>query len=250
MGIEGKKILITKAYKENDEFVKNLESCGAKLIRFPVIEIKTVEKDESIEKILNNLDNYTGIFFTSVNAVKIVFDSLEKKSLRYNGDIYVVGGRTEEMARSYGYEIKSMPEKFSAGGLFHSLYIHDIRGKKFLFPCGNLALNTLPESLKGICEVDKFVVYETVLPAVDLEFANSLERQLNENEILCIVFFSPSSIDNFLKIFSQFKQNNTDIAVMGITTLERAMEKKLKVNIIPENSSVEKLINAILEYYK
>ncbi len=247
--LNGKKILLTRAQDNESKFENILISLGASVERLPVIEIKPLNSFSELDKRIALIESYDGMFFTSSNAVKYFFERLIQKKKEFSGKIFAVGSKTKASVESYGYKVYFAPQVFSSEELADTIDINEVKGKKFLFPKGNLAGDTLKNRLGKIAEIDEVVVYETVLPDADSNHVNEIKKMLGAGEIDCISFFSPSSIENFLKIFPELKQKEIKIAVIGKTTSKSAAEHGLNVDIIPGDSTAESLAEAITEYF-
>ena len=90
-----KRILITRARAQADEFADKLRSAGFEPIYFPVIEIKPIENNIALERALSKLGCYEWVIFTSVNAVDIVFDHYSPFLLAEGLGVEVCCHRTE-----------------------------------------------------------------------------------------------------------------------------------------------------------
>ena len=248
-GIRGKKILVTRAEGTDNSFEKALNSLGASAEFFPVIEIKPENDHSLLDKKISVINEYDGIFFTSSNAVKYFFERLSSSGKKFSGKIFTVGAKTKASVESFGYKVYFAPLVYSSEELVHSIDKNVIKGKKYLFPCGNLAGNVLKEKLGSVAAIDKVVVYYTVLPETESDSVREVREELEKGKIDCISFFSPSSVENFLKIFPDFKQNQIKIAAIGSTTLNRIKDFGLEADIIPEKSTSESLAKAIADYF-
>lgn len=248
-GIRGKKILITRAKGSDNNFENALKSFGASVEFLPVIEIKPVNDYTLLDEKISVIDTYDGMFFTSSNAVKYFFEQLNPSGKKFSGKIFTVGAKTKASVESFGYKVYFAPLVFSSEELADSIDKSEIKGKKYLFPCGNLTGNRLKEKLGSVASIDEVVVYQTVLPEMDNEKVSRIKNKIEKGEINCISFFSPSSIENFLKIFPGFNQKNIKIAVIGNTTLNGIKDFGLKADIIPEKSTSESLAYAIADYF-
>jgi uroporphyrinogen-III synthase len=248
-GILGKKILITRAEGSENSFENAINPLGASAEFFPVIEIKPVNDYTLLDRKLSVINTYNGLIFTSSNSVKYFFERLASSGKKFSGKIFTVGSKTKASVESFGYKVYFAPQVFSSEELADSIDKNEIKGKKYLFPCGNLSSIILKEKLGMVASIDEVIVYQTVLPETDREKVREIKNKLEKNEIDCISFYSPSSVENFLKIFPDFKQNNIKIAVIGNTTLNRIKDFGLKADIIPEKSTSESLAKAIADYF-
>lgn len=247
--LKGKKILVTRTSDGDSDFENILSSHGASVTNFPVIEIRPVEYFKELDNKISALNSYDGIFFTSTNAVRYFFDRIKQKKAEFSGNIYAVGSKTKASVESYGYKVYFTSPVFSAEELASSINKEEIKGKKFLFPRGNLSRDVLIEKLGAIADIDDVVVYETILPENNSILVKKIENILGKGEIDCISFFSPSAVENFLKIFPGFMQNNVKIAVIGKTTAESALSRGLRVDIIPVTSTAESVAEAIADCF-
>jgi len=248
-GIRGKKILITRAKGSDNSFENAINSYGASAEFLPVIEIKPVNDNSLLDEKISVINEYDGIFFTSSNAVKYFFERLLSSGKKFSGKIFTVGAKTKASVESFGYKVYFAPLVYSSEELADSINKNEIKGKKYLFPCGNLAGNVLKEKLGSVAEIDDVIVYHTVLPETDSDSVREIKDELKKGKIDCISFFSPSSVENFMKIFPAFKQNNIKIAVIGSTTFKSTKDFGLIADIIPEKSTSESLAEAIADYF-
>ena len=78
-------------------------------------------------------------------------------------------------------------------------------------------------------------------------------QQLDSSRIDLFIFTSPSTFENFLQIadiknpFQYF--GRFDVAAIGPTTKEAIEAKKVKVKIMPDEFTINGLINKIVDYY-
>lgn len=251
MNKENKKILVTKEFSKEDEFDKILTQEGFELEYFQTIKISGISDFKALDEKLAGLNKYDGIFFTSANAVIYFFERANALGIRYSGKIYTVGEKTRSKLESYSYKSYSLPEKYSAEGLLESLPIEEVKNKHFLFPRGNLSTEKLRDGLTKYAKLDEVIVYNNELPDDLNEGKITHIKDLIESEqILCVVFFSPSAVVNFLKLIPGFKQNDIKVAVIGSTTQRNAEELGLRVDIATGKSVSESLAASIVDYFK
>ncbi|MFQ3351909.1 MAG: uroporphyrinogen-III synthase, partial [Candidatus Marivariicella framensis] len=63
-----------------------------------------------------------------------------------------------------------------------------------------------------------------------------------------LVFFSPSGIESLFKNFPEFKQSKTKIAVYGKTTIDAALNAKLRIDISAPSKDSPSMTMAIENY--
>ena len=85
-----------------------------------------------------------------------------------------------------------------------------------LYPCSSLSPDDIPEALFALrYNVTKWIVYNNVLP--------NHPRRVNLNHFKRIVFTSPSTIDNFIKLYGKLPEN-TEFITRGPITQEHLEE--------------------------
>jgi len=250
VAIEGRHILSTRAAESNDEFESVLISHGAVVECFPTIKITRVENNVKLDEELNRINSYDALIFTSSNGVKCFFERAKELGAHYGNRIYAVGEKTGLAVKKYGFVPSFVPENFSSESLIDELKPDDIENKKFLFPKGNLSPDYIKNTLGSRASVEEVIVYKTICPEYSKQYIDWIKNILCSGGLDCITFFSPSAVHNFYGILDGIEIKNTDIAVIGKTTLNKAKEHELKVNILPEKSTSENLAKAIVKFYE
>ncbi len=256
----GMRVLVTRARSQASELADQIELLGGEPCEFPVIE--TVEPSdpaaiESLRKQLEQAEHYQWLMFTSVNGVDYFFGWLRKFRIdmrRFvDAKIAAVGPKTAEALAKRGLVVEELPAKFHAEGLLEHLGPQLRAGERVLLPRGDLAREVLPRELKAMglipTEID---VYETVLADQQEELALEWIR---EKEIHLITFTSSSTVTNLLEVLR--RKGVTDpvellsdipIASIGPITTQTAIEAGLKVAIEPEDSTLDGLLQAMVQY--
>ncbi|HEY3251895.1 MAG TPA: uroporphyrinogen-III synthase [Ignavibacteria bacterium] len=245
MSISGKIILNTRPIEDSNEFNKIIESQGGKIINFPCIEIIPLTDFTELDQKINLLDNYSGVIFTSSNAAKNFFERLICLNIKFEGQTFAVGSKTKKTIEDFGYLVSHIPESYNSVQLAETILKENMNGKPFLFPRGNLSMQTI---LDKVDNVEDIIVYYTKRPQ-PLAGTKKIKEKLNNKEINCVAFFSPSAVNNFLYFFPEAKLSDILLAAIGNTTLKRAEEMGLKVNIKANISNSASLAGAIINYY-
>jgi uroporphyrinogen III methyltransferase/synthase len=250
----GKTILVTRAKDQAAEFVKLLEQLGASVILFPTIQIIPPQSWEECDKAIARIGGYDSIVLTSSNAAENFFKRVQ---LADNGTaklisektVYAVGEKTRATVEKYNIPVAAMPTVADAKNLAITLSRTDVKGKRFLFPKGNLAGNVVTFALQEHgATVDEVIVYETVQPSET--DAGAIKQKLQKNEIDVVTFFSPSSVSNFLATISEELLENATIAVIGHTTASAAKNLSLPVHIVAEHATSANFVGSIVRYYE
>ncbi len=238
----GKTILVTRTKEQAAEFIKLLEQLGASVILYPTIQIAPPQSWAECDKAIANIRSYDAIVLTSMNAAENFFERFrladnDMTKLIAEKTVYAVGEKTRSAVEKYHIPVAAMPAVYDAKHLAITLARTNVKGKRFLFPKGNLAGNVVTFALQEHgAEVDEVIVYETIQPSpADAEM---VRQKLQKNEIDVVTFFSPSSVSNFLATIPEELLDNTAIAVIGHTTGAAAKNVSLPVHILAQTRNI------------
>lgn len=164
-----------------------LTSPDANYIHTPLIEIVSVDDDTQLLRAIADIDSYDYVLFTSRYAAKYV-GALSVMHTR----IVSIGRTTTKALHQIGVEEVDEVEEDNSYGVV-SWFSSQSRGR-VLIPRSNLALPIIPEGLRQLgFEVDCVTAYINRMP--------EHPKKVNLDEIDRIVFTSPSTIDNFIRIY-------------------------------------------------
>ena len=247
-----KRILITRAQGQTEEFSGLLESYGATIIPFPTIEIVPPGDWGPLDKAIERLKTYDWVIFTSVNGVKFFTQRLKEKGVNITvlggKKICAIGPRTQGELEEMGLTVTFMPTEYRAEGVAEGLKTRGIKGQKILLPRAREARKILPNALReagGV--VDEVEAYRAVRPA---KSKDSLEAILNKG-IDVVAFTSSSTVRNFMELLSdKTAMNGVKVAVIGPITAETARTYGLEPAIAPAEYTIPALVEAIVEYFK
>lgn len=253
--LDGKTILITRSLGQSNPDVSKLKNLGAEVILLPTLKIVPPTSWKDCDDVIKNLHDYDFVVFTSKNAVEWFlkrltlfekFDELKKKK------IISIGKSTQEKLYQLGLKVDFIPEKFNSESLIEGLLKFIPSGSKVLLPQSKIGRNIIETRLNeaGI-NVKRVEVYD-----VDIPDLNDIENEiilLNKKDVDLYVFTSPSTYENFLKIFDikdpQNFFNDKLIAVIGPTTRKHLENYGINVVIIPEESTFNSLTDEIIKYF-
>lgn len=240
----GKKIAILRPSHQKEEISKLLEMEGAKVLYLPVIEIKAIEAEEKIRNILDHLDSFFAIIFTSVNGVSIFFETFinladirELKGIK----IFAIGPKTELALRKLGIYPEALPPFFTSEGIIERLKEFDLKGKKILLPRAEIAGE----------EIEAFIKKKGGIP-VTLPLYKTIRsseiKSINEKpDVIC--FTSSSTVKNFFEIYGIEPFKSSIIASIGPKTTKTLEGLGVKVQIEAKRHDIYGLVEAIKSYY-
>ncbi len=250
-----RRILVTRDAEQSRGMIRKINRLGGEAVSFPTIRISEPDDWTACDSAIRQLNSYDWIIFTSTNGVDYFFQRMKKMNTStVRSSIAVVGAKTADRVVKYGYNVDLIPPEYNAKSLVKVFGQKELVGKMVLWPTSSLSKKGLSEGLANYgAIVSRVVVYQT--KKMTGEGALSIKSTLLDQKIDCITFFSPSSFHSFLTIFDEEdwirKDNNLPaIAAIGGATARAIEGKGFTVNIIPEESVEDSMVQAIVEFYK
>lgn len=194
-----KTILITRPADQSSYLHELLKREGANVIALPTIEIFP-EKSTTISPVIQQLNEYAIVIFTSVNAVKHSIQLLNHywSSLPPNIQLAAIGASTKQALEKQGWQCNIFPEtNFSSEGLLELEFFHTIKNKNILIITGKNGRDYLANTLKSRqALVTEVLCYERKMP----KYSNLIIIDLTKHKIDFIVCTSNESLENLAKI--------------------------------------------------
>lgn len=175
-------------------------------IHTPLIEIVPVDDDTALRSALSRLADYDYLLFTSRYAVAVVvqYTAVIPQSIK----IVSIGSTTTTALQVAGFNDIIQVERDNSYGIIE-WFRNQLRGR-VLMPRSNIALNIIPDGLRLLgFEVDIVTAYKNRMPPHP--------RKVDLREIDRIVFTSPSTIDNFIRLYGALPKGK-DIVTRGPIT--------------------------------
>ena len=247
----GKRVLVTRPRAQAGALSELLLRSGAQPIELPTIEISPLESFERLDGALKRLESYDWVIFTSVNAVRVVFDRLGALSLDsrafHTCMIGVIGPATASALRERGIAADFVPDVFVSEAIVDGLKNRGFSGGSVLLPRAANARDALNSGLTGLgANVDEVPVYHIVMPTdsaprVDDVLAGGID---------VATFTSSSTVANLVSLLDGdvVRISGATIACIGPITAATAREKGLKVDIIAKEHTMAGLIEALESY--
>lgn len=161
----------------------------ADCIHTPLIEIAPVEDDTVLRRALSHLSTYNYLLFTSRFAVRFFLGAMPCCPTL---PIVSIGKTTTAALHDVGMKDIIEVEHDNSYGVI-DWFSSQPRGR-VLIPRSNIALPLIPEGLRNLgFEVDTVTAYINRIPMHP--------RKVDLTEIDRIVFTSPSTIDNFVRLY-------------------------------------------------
>lgn len=184
----------------------------------------TIENVETQPFFLQN----KSLIFNSTNAVRAFFENGFQPKAEFN-KIYVVGKKTEETLRGFGFNSNKIFKNINE---LSSFIIQEKPEEAFLHFCGNLTLPVLENTLlEHQVSYQKIKVYHTQL----------LYPEISENYD-AIVFFSPSGVRSFAKLNSL---TGMTLFAIGYTTEKELVKYTQREIFASQENNLEDLLYLI-----
>lgn len=251
----GRRIVVTRARAQASGLAASLTALGAAVIQCPTIRIEPLADLAPLDRAIAGLADYQWVVFTSVNGVKVFWDSLRRKGLDARAlhacKVCAIGPATARELEERGIYPDFVPAKYVAEGVIEGLTKQGgLKGTRFLLPRAAKAREILPEELrKAGAEVDVVPVYETV-PACDGK--DELLQALAAGGLDCVTFGSSSTVENFLAIVpaDELKRHpEIKLAAIGPVTAKTLAKHGLPCDVMPEEYTIPALVQALVDTY-
>ena len=189
-------ILFTRPLEDSRDMILRFQSLGHKVFHIPLIDIES-KNYESV-----NFSDYTGIIFTSANAIKFFNSKLIDKKI----SCFCVGSSTEKKAKSVGFQ-----NIFCADGNVNNLkelILQNFNSSdgKLLYVSGEIISNELDQQLivKGY-NIKRIINY-TAKPVQ--KFNDELIEKLKLKMPEIVYIYSQNSAMSFLNLIKNYQLEN------------------------------------------
>ena len=253
--LENRRIIVTRPEEQAGEIAEEIRRLGGIPVTLPMIRILPVEDTSELDRSLQHLQNIDGVVFTSINAVRHTMEraaALGIGGTAWAGkDVYAVGSKTAGVAREYGVKVDVVPGSYSGAELAASISSRPLRGKRILFPRGNLGLDdALRAAAAAGAEVIPVVVYRTAGPEESV--GRRMRQELLERATSLVVFASPSAARHCVQLFTGeeqlFVRDRIVVAAIGATTRDAVLAVRWPVQILADEATGHGLVSAITQY--
>jgi uroporphyrinogen-III synthase len=241
------KILITQPRPESDKspYFELSRKYNVELDFQPFIRLEGIPaRDFRKQKI--EISNYTGVVFTSRNAIDHFFRTCEEMKVNVSQDTkyFCI---TEAVALYLQKFILYRKRKvfYGADGTNKSMFdvVNKHKGnEKFLYVCSeNQQDNEIVTWLKSNgCEFALAFMYRTQ--------SNDVKELLTQKEYDIICFFTPSGVKSLFDNLPKYKQNGTVIGAFGSNTSRAVEEAGLKLEIKAPEPQTPSMVAALEKF--
>ena len=251
----GWKVLVPRTKEQAGVMSARLRAYGAIPCEVPTIAVEPPRTPAQMERAIKGLvdGRYAWVIFTSVNAVRAVWEKFAEHGLdaRHFGGVKIacVGEATADAVRAFGIQPELVPsgEQSSEGLLAEFSPYDEVLDPvgRVLLPRADIATETLAAGLveRG-WEVDDVTAYRTVRAAPP---PAEIRDAIKSGGFDAVLFTSSSTVRNLVGIAGK-PHARTVVSVIGPKTAETATEFGLRVDVQPQRASVPDLVEALAAY--
>lgn len=239
-----KSILVSQpAPNESSPYLEMAKKEKIKIDFKPFIHVEGVDaKELRTQKI--DLSQFTGVIFTSKNAVDHYFRLAEEMRFAVPDSMRYLC-QSEAIANYLQKHIIYRKRKIAFGEkTFADLMplFKKFPNEKYLLPASDILSPDIVKVLDSSpIEWTRATMYRTVCS--DLS-----DTKVKDYDML--VFFSPQGIRSLSQNFEDFKQDDTKIAVFGATTEQAAKDAGLRVDVMAPSKETPSMTMAIEKYIR
>jgi uroporphyrinogen-III synthase len=239
-----KKILITQPRPESDKspYFELARRYKVEMEFFPFIKLEAISGKE-FRKQKIEIPNYTGVIFTSRNAIDHFFRICEELKISVSQDTkYFCISEAVALYLQKFILYRKRKVFYGADGtnkcLFEVINKHK-ENERFLYPCSeNQQDNEIVNWLKNNkCEFATPYMYRTI--------SNDVREMLDSKAFDVICFFTPSGVKSLLENYPGYAQNGTLIGAFGNNTSRAIEDAGLNLHIKAPEPQVPSMVAAL-----
>ncbi len=241
------------------ELTRELEHCGARVIRWPKLDIRATRNYAALDEAIANLFGYDWLIFRNVNAVifflgrfqELGHEISELDSLR----VCALGQDTIHQLEESHVHIDVVPDRLSTEAICEAIatYVSGreaLHGLNFLVPSAGPSRTRLQDALEDAGgRADLVATYRTCAPN-DPNRTNAL---LTGGGVDCVAFINPSDAPDLAQLFDTSELGGllagVAVACIDQDTGQSAAALGLAANIMPDDEAPD-LAQAIAFYFR
>lgn len=245
--LHGKRIVITRAETQADEFAKKIRAHGGEPLFFPTIAFAPLDDFRELDANLKQLQSFDWVVFTSANGVRAVAERLRAlgipTTLLGSAHIAAIGTGTAGALAEENVRVDFIPTEFLGAQIARELPVGE--NERALLLRADLASDELADGLTArgvhVTDVD---AYRTVLAS---------PPPLDWNRADAVTFTSASTVKHCWQLLdapARAELAVRDIFCIGPVTASAARELNLHVVAVASTHTLDGLLSAMLEFYE
>ena len=265
--LKGRTIVVTRPREQAEETIKAIEAHGGKPYLLPTIEIQA-PRDPLVAKAFFEALAHKKIDYVilmSVNGVQYLLNAADslgiKNELKTNLKdtlTMAVGPKTAQELEKNGIHVDIVPEKYTSEGILQYFQQRHVKSKAIYIPRTSEAPPELGQMLREMGnQVEEVYVYQSQLPR-DSGLTANFVKDLAEGKVDAILFTSSLGVRNFFEMLEHVTSgaelktlihDKTVVVAIGPTTAKTLTEAGVKVDVMPENHTLDETVNALVCYW-
>lgn len=215
----GKRIVVTRPQHQNASLAERFGELGAEVLVQPAIQIAPPQEWQHVDRVLDRIDQYQWIVFSSANGVQFFLDRLGQR----HGDVRRLGGvklaaigpGTADELSKYRLRADLIPGEYRAEALAEAL-VTEAAGERFLLIRASRGREMLAEQLAAAGkQVEQVVVYQsTDVREPDAHVAAALAA----GEIDWITVTSSAIAQSLARLFGEELRRTRLASISPVTT--------------------------------
>lgn len=245
--LAGVRVMVTRAADHARELIDLLEGRGASVDVVPLIHLGPPPSEKALQSAVDVADDFGWIVFTSVSGVES-FARRRKRALGVNPHIAAIGPATSEaVATHLGRPAHVVPPRYVAEAVVDALVDAASPGSSVLLVQAQDARPVLAHRLKAArFAVTAVAAYSTVLQApVDIE------ARIGAVDVVTLASASAvrSLVDALGADAAPSKLRGRLLVCIGPVTETEARRAGFHVELTPDRSTVDGMVEALCRYY-
>lgn len=233
--LDGRHVLVTRPEAQAGAFCAMLEQAGARVTRFPVIEIREPRDPSGLRAALQGLATYDIAVFVSANAVRrVVPEALARGPWPPGLRAAAIGASTARELAAQGLAPDIVPERrFDSEALLATDALQSVEGLRVVVFRGDGGREQLASTLRSRgAEVTHVEAYRRALPEID---PRQLRASLEAGGIDVVTVTSGESLQNLVKMLGPVTGETlwrTRLVVGAARVAERARELGFRADVV------------------
>ena len=245
-------VIVTRPEGQAQCLADLLKEQGAQVLLFPTLKIETLGSSK-LKQVVQDLDQYHHLIFTSANAVENSLPMLESYWPQWpvKQAWYGVGDATAAALEKYGVEPIVPPTNKNSEGLLALRGLQVVGRERVCLFKGEAGRRLLQDTLlqRG-AELDEVICYRRVLALKDSREQDRLAQFLQNPHAKFLIANSNESLDNFLLLAVDQQYSLQDLTVVAASERIGRHAKQSGFNKIAqaETAGDKSLLEAIREW--
>ena len=255
----GRRIVLTRSPERARDLMEAIENLGAESVLAPTFRVLPPEDPEAVDRAAASIDRYDWVVFESAVAAARFLNALMRGPLDARAlartSICAIGPSTVEELAARGLKADVVIPELRVESIASALTAHaSVNGREVLVVRPDHERDVLAEALAANgAHVTDLVAYRTAADPPDSPAAQAIYRMLLDGKVDAVTFASPSAVQRFAALIGPEQAadllNTTVVAAIGPVTAAAAAQMGIKTRIIPDEYTVDGLVQAMAKYF-